>query len=219
MRKLRKKDQQSIARWTFVFWLIFTQFVVYDDLAAQLPPNSFPEYYDQETYEPMLDSLRELYGKKVSYKNKKGLELATLLAISHYPELQQRKVKVIIKNVKGAPVEASFSPFNFIKFRKGKIYKIIIHENSFMERIPLNQQVAALGHEMAHFIQYERRGFLGTLFTLLGYVTSDKKRYRFEKTADKIAMDHGLGRQMLDFAFYTNDQEIKAYMDEKGYEY
>ncbi len=213
------KPRHKALRWSFVLWLIFTQFVAYDDLAAQLPANSFPAYYDTETYEPMLDSLRELYGKKVSYKNKKGMELATLLAISHYPELQQRKVKVILKNVKGEPVEASFSPFNFIKFRKGKIYKIIIQENSFMERLPLNQQVAALGHEMAHFIQYERRGYLGTLFTLLGYVTSDKKRLRFEKAADKIAIDHGLGRQMLEFAFYTSDQEIKAYMDSKGYEY
>ncbi|GAB5525927.1 MAG: hypothetical protein Roseis2KO_37990 [Roseivirga sp.] len=213
------KRQNKALRLGFVLWLIFTQFVVYDDLAAQLPANSFPEYYDAKTYEPMLDSLRELYGKKVSFKNKKGMELATLLAISHYPELQQRKVKVILKNVKGEPVEASFSPFNFIKFRKGKIYKIIIQENSFMERLPLNQQVAALGHEMAHFIQYERRGYLGTLFTLLGYVTSDKKRYRFEKEADRIAIDHGLGRQMLEFAFYTSDQEIKAYMDEKGYAY
>ncbi len=213
------KRQNKALRWSFVLWLIFTQFVVYDDLAAQLPANGFPEYYDAKTYEPMLDSLRELYGKKVTFKNKKGMELATLLAISHYPELQQRKVKVILKNVKGEPVEASFSPFNFIKFRKGKIYKIIIQENSFMERLPLNQQVAALGHEMAHFIQYERRGYLGTLFTLLGYVTSDKKRYRFEKEADRIAMDHGLGRQMLEFAFYTSDQEIKAYMDEKGYAY
>lgn len=200
-------------------WLIFTQFVVYDDLNAQLSANSFPEHYNASDYESQLDSLRQLYGKRVTYKNKKGLELATLLALSHYPELQQRKIKVIIKKVKGAPVEASFSPFNFLKFRKGKIYKIIIHENSFMERLPLNQQVAALGHEMGHFIQYERRGFLGTLFTLLGYVTSDKKRYRFEKAADQIAMDHGLGRQMLTFSFYTSDQDIKTYMDAMGYEY
>jgi hypothetical protein len=200
-------------------WLIFTQFVVYDEVTAQTSPNDFPEYYSTEEYAPKLDSLREVYGKRVSYKNKKGIELATLLAISHYPELQQRKVKVIIKKVKGAPVEASFSPFNFLKFRKGKIYKVIIHENSFMERLPLNQQVAAIGHEMAHFIQYEKRGFLGTLFTLLGYVTSDKKRIRFEKAADKIAIDHGLGRQMLDFAFYTSDQDIKTYMDAKGYVY
>ena len=147
------------------------------------------------------------------------MELATLLALSHYPELHQRKVKVIIKKVKGEPVEASFSPFNFVLPRRSKVYKIIIHKGSFMERLPLNQQVAALGHEMAHFVQYERRGYFGTLFTLLGYVTSDKKRMRFEKGADKIAIDHGLGPQLLDFSFYTSDQEIRSYMDEKGYDY
>ena len=88
-----------------------------------------------------------------------------------------------------------------------------------MERLDLNKQVAALGHEMAHFVQYEQRGYMGTLFTLLGYVMSDKKRMRFEKAADKLAIDHQLGPQLLDFAFYTSDQEIRTYMDAKGYEY
>lgn len=219
MKERKAQRNPRLLRWTFIFWLIFTQFVAYDPVAAQLPTGDFPKYYDETVYAPKLDSLRQLYGKNVSYKNKRGIELATLLALSHYPELYNRKVKVIIKKVKGAPVEASFSPFNFIKPRRMKIYKIIIHEDSFMERLPLNQQVAALGHEMAHFVQYERRGYFGTLFTLLGYVTSDKKRFRFEKDADKIAIDHGLGPQMLTFSFYTVRQEIKAYMDEKGYEY
>jgi len=212
-----KNRGRSIARWTFVLWLIFTQFVSYDQLSAQVV-SDFPEYYEASVYEPQLDSLRALYGKNLSFKFKKKLELATLLALSHYPELQQRKVKIVIRDVNGEPVEASFSPFNFIKPRKKKVYKIIIQEGSFMERLSLNKQVAALGHEMAHFVQYEQRGYMGTLFTLLGYVMSDKKRIRFEKAADKMAIDHGLGPQLLDFAFYTSDQEIKQYMDAQGYE-
>jgi hypothetical protein len=147
------------------------------------------------------------------------MELATLLAISHYPFLQKRKLKVIIKKVKGAPVEASFSPFNLIKPGKAKVYKIIIQENSFMEKMSLNNQIAALGHEMAHFIQYEERGYFGTLFGLLRYVSSDQYRISFEKKADKIAMDHGLGSLMFSFSFYTSKEEIKSYMDEKGYGY
>ena len=213
------KSHFRFIRWAFILWLIFTQFVSYDQLLAQDTANGFPKFYDRATFAPMLDSLRNRYGNKVSYNKKKNLELATLLALSHYPELQQRQLKIIIKKVKGAPVEASFSPFNFIKPRKSKIYKIIIHEGSFMERLPLNQQVAALGHEMAHFVQYERRRFSGTLFTLLRYVISNKFRYRFEKEADKIAIDHGLGPHMLTFSFYTNAREIRAYMDEKGYDY
>ena len=213
------KSHFRFIRWAFILWLIFTQFVSYDQLLAQDTTNGFPKFYDRASFEPMLDSLRNRYGNKVSYNKKKNLELATLLALSHYPELQQRQLKIIIKKVKGAPVEASFSPFNFIKPRKSKIYKIIIHEGSFMERLPLNQQVAALGHEMAHFVQYERRRFSGTLFTLLRYVISNKFRYRFEKEADKIAIDHGLGPHMLTFSFYTNAREIRAYMDEKGYDY
>lgn len=178
----------------------------------------FPTYYDEAAYTPKLDSLRKRFGNRVTYKNGDHLELATLLALSHYPLLQNRKLKIIVRNVKGAPVEASFSPFNFIKFARGKAYKIIIQKNSFMDRLSLNKQVAALGHEMAHFIQYEERRFMGTLFSLLTYVLSDKARIRFEKGANNVAIDHGLGPNMLDFAFYSSKEEIKAYMDKKGYD-
>lgn len=141
------------------------------------------------------------------------MELATLLAIAHYPELQERQVKIIIRDVKGAPVEASFGVFNFIKPRRKKVYKIIIQENSFMERLSLNQQVAALGHEMAHFVQYERKKYFGTLFSLFQYVISDKYRIKFEKRADEIAVNHYLGPHMLDFSFYSSDKEIRWYMN------
>lgn len=179
--------------------------------------NHFPKTYTEAEYTPLLDSLRQAYGKKISYKKSEQMELATLLAISHYPFLQNRKVKVIVRKVKGAPVEASFSPLNVITPAKSKVYKIIIKENSFMERLSLNKQVAALGHEMAHFIQYEERGYFGTLFGLLRYVSSDKYRIKFEKTADKITMDHGLGHQMLEFAFYTSKEDIQNYMNQMGY--
>ena len=168
--------------------------------------------YDSSEYTHKLDSLRAAFGRKVSYKNSSQLELATLLALSHYPHLQNRRLKVIIKNVNGAPVEASFSPFNFVLPSKQKVYKIIIQENSFIERLSLNKQVAALGHEMAHFIQYEESGYFPTLLGLLRYVSSDAYRINFEKSADRIAVEHGLGPQLLDFSFYSKDSEIKDYM-------
>jgi len=174
---------------------------------------TFPNVYLEKDWAPKIDSLRNALGKNVSFTNKKGMELATLLALSHYPELQDRKVKVIIKNMKGAPVEASFGVFNFVKGRRKKVYKILIQENSFMERLSLNKQVAALGHEMAHFIQYEQRKYFGTLFTLLQYVVSDKYRLRFEKQADEMAVKHNLGPQMIDFAFYSSDEQIREYMN------
>ena len=177
---------------------------------AQSP---YPEVYTEADWIPKIDSLRNAVGKNISFKNKKGMELATLLAIAHYPELQERKVKIIIRDVKGAPVEASFGVFNFIKPRRKKVYKIIIQENSFMERLSLNQQVAALGHEMAHFVQYERKKYFGTLFSLFQYVISDKYRIRFEKRADEIAVNHYLGPHMLDFSFYSSDKEIRWYMN------
>jgi len=172
----------------------------------------FPDYYDAAVWQPKLDSLREAIGQKVTYRNKKGIELATLLALSHYPLLQDKKIRIVIKDQKGAPVEASFSVWNFLKSKKGKIYIIIIEEDSFMEQLPLNKQVSALAHEMGHLIQYDGKGYLGTLTTLVGWTFSKKARIRFEKGADLIAIDHHLGPQLLDFSFYTTDAEIRAYM-------
>ena len=108
-----------------------------------------------------------------------------------------------------------FSMWNFVKSKKGKIYIIIIEDGSFLERMPLNKQVSALAHEMAHFLQYDQKGYLRTLTTLIGWTFSKKAQRRFEKEADLIAIDHNLGPQLLDFAFYTNDDEIRAYMKAK----
>ncbi len=206
---------KSTIRWSFILFLIFTQFVSFDPIYAQ-GSQQFPDNYDEATWAPKLDSLREAIGKKVKYKNGEDLELATLLALSHYPMLQQRKIQIIVKDQSGAPIEASFSMWNFVKSRKGKIYKIIIQEGSFLGRMTLNRQVSALAHEMAHFIQYDRKGYIGTLTTLLGWVTSKKARIRFEKGADKIAIFHDLGPQLLDFAFYTRDEEIRQLMQQKA---
>ena len=88
-----------------------------------------------------------------------------------------------------------------------------------MERLSLNQQVSALSHEMAHFLQYDQRGYFRTLTTLSRAGRFPKKPVsKFEKGADKIAIDHYLGPQLLDFAFYTSDEEIRRYMKEKGYD-
>lgn len=191
-------------------------FVPYVGIQAQAS-QQFPDYYDRAIWEPKLDSLRAAIGQKVEYKNKREIELPTLLALSHYPLLHDKKIRVVIKNQKGAPVEASFSMWNFVKSKKGKIYIIIIEEGSFLEQLPLNKQVSALAHEMAHFIQYDDKGYFGTLTTLVGWTFSKKARMRFEKGADLIAIDHQLGPQLLDFAFYTTDAEIRAYMKAKEY--
>lgn len=169
--------------------------------------------YKRDIWEQRLPQLRDSLGERVTFNKKKNLELAVLIALSHYPELQQKKIKVILNNRKGTPVEANFSPFNFIKSRTGKIYKILIRENSFVENVPLNHQIAIFGHEMAHFVQYERSGYLPTLWNLLKYVFSDQYRLRFEKQADRITVEHGLGLQMMKFAFYSSDKEIQAYME------
>ncbi len=211
------KPKSSDLRLTFTIAVSFllSSFIGPLNISAQQNP-AFPEYYDEATWASKLDSLRAAVGAKVTYKNGDNFELATLLALSHYPLLQDRKIQIIVKKMPGAPVEASFSMWNFVKSRKGKIYKIKIENGSFMERLSLNQQVSALAHEMAHFIQYDDLGYFRTLTTLIGWSLSKKARSKFEKGADRIAIDHHLGPQLLDFAFYTSDEEIRLLMKQKS---
>ena len=49
------------------------------------------------------------------------------------------------------------------------------------------------------------------------YITSKKFRYRFEKDADRATIDHGLGWQLLNISFYMNREEVREYMEQKGY--
>ncbi len=213
--RLKSSGYRSLI--TLLLCSIIIQVIPNHTLSAQ-SESSFPEYYEEAVWVPKLDSLRKAVGSELILKNGDSFELAALLALSHYPMLQARKVQIIVKKLPGAPVEASFSVWNFIKPRKSKIYKVKIEEGSFMEPLSLNQQVSAISHEMAHFIQYDERGYFRTLTTLIGWSLSKKARSKFEKGADKIAIDHYLGPQLLDFAFYTSDEEIRRYMKEKGYD-
>jgi len=108
--------------------------------AQPVSPFSKSNTYSNSEYNK-LDSLRNSIGKKFELIGDNGIELATYLAIKYFPELEDTRIKVIYKNHNRAPIIATIDIWNFLRKRNKRIYKIIVKNNSFVERISLNRQL------------------------------------------------------------------------------
>jgi len=174
-----------------------------------------PEKYDIILLAPKIDSIRNAVDIEIEFEESQ-IELATLLALRHYPELRGVKIKVNYKNRLNAPVKASPAIGGIFKPRKKRTYKISINRNSFVDRLPLNEQVGIIGHELAHFVHFHSKSFGGMLVDGIKYITSRKFELDFEKNADKMAIDHGLGWQLYDVRMYLTRDEILDHMEKNG---
>lgn len=172
-------------------------------------------YSNSEYYK--LDSLRNTIGKRFEFIGDNSIELATYLAIKYFPELENNKIKVIYKDHNRAPIIATIDVWNFLRKRSKRIYKIIVKNKSFVERISLNQQVGLVGHEMSHFSFYQSKSSGGLLLVAIKYLISKKYHYSFERGADTTAIARGLGWQILDMGIYMRRDEIRNLMKKKGY--
>lgn len=172
--------------------------------------------YRESDFEGKADSLRKVHENRV-FPVGDPLETATYLALSHYPELAGHKIKIKYKTNVRYPITASWSFLNLFRFRKKHVYVLLLSSDSFVKSINLNRQIGVIGHEMAHFAYYRQRSSLGMGLWGIKYIASKKFRYQFEKDADRATIDHGLGWQLLNISFYMNREEVREYMEQKGY--
>ena len=75
------------------------------------------EKYTLHGYESRLDSLRKVNGASLCCYEPQ-IELAALLALGHYPELRNIKIKVVYKNRLSAPIKASPVLWGMFRSRK-----------------------------------------------------------------------------------------------------
>jgi len=195
--------------------------LVLQTLLINLRAQSVSHFSKSNTYSNSeynkLDSLRNTIGKRFEFIGDNSIELATYLAIKYFPELKDNRIKVIYKDHNRAPIIATIDVWNFLRKRNKRIYKIIVKNNSFVERISLNQQVGLVGHEMSHFSFYQSKSSGGLFLVVIKYLTSKKYHYSFERGADTTAIAHGLGWQILDMGIYMRKDEILDLMEKKGY--
>lgn len=171
--------------------------------------NSFSQVrknYTLTEYKDQFDSLYTLYGHNKILP--KGFELATLVALSHYPELKDSYITFVLKETY-IPLVSRPKYSSVFKKKKNWEYLVIIsnHSNEEMESILLkslsfNAQVGIIGHELGHTQYYLDKSF-GDMMGVAFHYIDKKYRAHFEKDTDKRAIDHGLGWQLYDYAIYS----------------
>jgi len=167
-----------------------------------------------------------------------GFELQTLLALRHYPELKHTHIKFIVKKA-FIPLASRPSMFSLLRKRDHRTYRVIISDESLpqmesvlLKKLPFNAQVAIIGHELAHTVEYEtfnsyQLSAVGLLYFLGSF------RASMEKGTDRRTIEHGLGWQLLEYAehvrevsgsntkqidfmdkFYMNPEEVKTIINQ-----
>lgn len=164
------------------------------------PPAGIVRHYEESVQRARYDLLEQQFG--LNKELAPGFELQTLLALSHYPELRDTKIRFIAKDVS---IPLSSRPFwgSMHRAAKDRTYLVVIDTETTADRAPLllknqpfNAQTGILGHELAHTAYYLRRSFRGIISD--GLCQLSECRIEFERDTDRRLVAHGLGWQRYD---------------------
>jgi hypothetical protein len=161
-----------------------------------------PRLYSETLLNQKRDSLLLLYGNNKTFLS--SYEVASLIALRHYPQLVNTKIIFKEKSI-NSTMQARPKGLNILR-RKGK-RKYVVYINTINPKVPLdsisfNAKVGVLGHELAHIVDYESRSVLSILGIALRY-GSKKYRAKFERATDQMTINHGLLWQSYDFSAYV----------------
>lgn len=148
------------------------------------------------------------------------LEVPILKALSYYPELKETKIKFRYKKGVGKSIMLAQPiietlPFPaqkrgyVIKFRRSIDFEIFSKK---VYELPEDILVGWFGHELGHIVDYLNRSSLQLIKFGLLYWLSSNFKVRVEKTADRKAVEHGLGDEIIKTKNYILDN---AYMPEE----
>ena len=180
-------------------------------------------------YSEYIDSMA-FYEKRMGEKkhlNTKDerLTLAFYVALSHYPELHDKRISLRLKALVST-MQAQPSP-NFIVKRKSKrAYRIFVNDNPELtginyQDLSFNALVGWIGHEFAHLIDYSSMNNRELLGFIAAYVFDKREMRKTERQADKETIKRGLGIQLLDgVAFFEKNKKVsKRYRKRKNKNY
>jgi predicted metallopeptidase len=149
--------------------------------------------------------LREKYG--INKQIPLNYENEILTALSHYSELNA--VKIIFKLTNRASVPYGTKPAitNCLRSKKNRVYIInILEKANYPESMALfknltsRMRIGVIAHELMHVKQYHFGRF--SLIKTIGLFAFQSSRRRLEREADRGAIEHGLGEELLEHAVY-----------------
>ncbi|MEP6584417.1 MAG: hypothetical protein ABJA90_09120 [Ginsengibacter sp.] len=155
---------------------------------------------------PDVDSLKIIYGKHKHLI--KEFEIQALIALSYYPELYNENIIFKYKSF-NSTAQTTMTPGSIFK-KTDKKYFIYLNNDStktglVLHDVPYNSQIAVIGHELAHVVDFKSRGFLDLALWGLKYLFV-KTSTNIERQTDKIAIRHGLGWPLYFWADYVLNQ-------------
>jgi|TARA_R100000306_G_scaffold577_7_gene1404 hypothetical protein len=129
-----------------------------------------------------------------------------LTALSYYPELKDTNIVFKFKDkIKKSTMQAQPTWGSFLKRKKNREYIILIsreiqidNEAFTINDIPSNVITGWLGHELGHVMDYRDRNNFGMLIFGFKYLFSKRHIKEVERTADTIAIAHGMGDYILE---------------------
>jgi hypothetical protein len=191
--------------------LFFILVLIFKTAVAQVPQKNFgPHSFNESEWL----TLKKKIGNKKDYPPE--FEQQILIALSFYPELKNTRITFRKRPRHGTAITRS--AWGSVLLPPGKrSYVITISDTAEAALVPLllknlsfNVQVAVLGHELAHIVQYERMTTAG----LLKYAVCNISALyidRFEYSADAICIAHGLGYQLFDWSDYVRKKMNTVY--------
>jgi len=129
-----------------------------------------------------------------------------LKALQHYPTLQSREIIFKYSRKAGSSIMKAQPNLKSV-LRLGNDRSYIIYcsktltlgdETMAMQDLPQTVLTGWFGHELGHVMDYESLSKWGLIKFGVGYIFSKKFVKKAENRADRIAIDHGLGNEIVE---------------------
>ncbi len=135
----------------------------------------------------------------------KSIKKEVFKALSFYPELKNTPIEFKFKKqIKKSTMQAQPEFSTIFKGRKKRGYKILISEKFHIENKEFDIEnvesevlIGWFGHELGHVIDYRERSTIGMIIFGLKYLFSKAHLKEVERTADTIAVHHGMSEYIL----------------------
>lgn len=137
----------------------------------------------------------------------KDIELASLVALSYFPELKNIEIEFVLDDIK-TTMETRPKINYLLSFNKKRKYVIYVDSivklnyGILIDQVPFNALIGLIGHELSHIVDYERRGILNLLSLLFNYSDLEFKK-NFEEFIDLQTINKGLAWQLYDWADFA----------------
>jgi hypothetical protein len=152
-------------------------------------------------------------------------EPAVLAALTHYPELYDTKIK--FRPAKSRlPMFSIVEPSSVLQRAWSRTYIVNItteikpkeRKKCLFQYLDFNKQIAAIGHELAHILDYLTKNSAGILKTAVLYNFHYYKR-KLEHKMDLTTIHHQLGQELYEHSLlvqslqkmYPHDSYFKTY--------